>query len=162
MIGKPRLSAALTFALAAAVPTAHAKCVYRPEIQADVTVSACVAATFEASEVRSSTFAPDLLPLYRSADRTRGVILTVTVIGSRFVWPQSVPHHVNGQRLWARNELRSVFVAASANTACPPTVPVRALIVSKTPCCDTLPYSGECLVPTALVPVEILKMGSIK
>jgi len=141
------LVAALGVALA---NPASAKCAYHAEVFAEVTVQTCIAVQFTAGNSKYNYQFPDSgpEPMFRAGETLSGTLLTVSVKSSRFAWPENTPHVVNGARLWAKGDVRSVFVQKGPSEVCPEVLPIDATVQTQPTCCDTIPGGWECLLPS--------------
>jgi len=134
----------------------EAKCVYHPEIRATVTINACVAATFGATDAKSAFFgSPE--PMYRSGEILSGTLLTVSVKTAKFTWSETMGHSVNGAKLWVKGETQSLFVRDTPSNVCPEVLSTDAEVQTQRVCCDTVPGGWECLLPRTTALVTLVK-----
>jgi hypothetical protein len=149
-------------ALAALVSTSsNAKCVYRPDIQADVVVDSCAAVTFGPSNMRLSFGVSEVdlgnsSPVYKAGSSFSGTFLSATVKKSHVVPhdPMSLPH--DWLRLWTPGQMRALFVAKPPSEACPKFLFTTLTVMTAETCCDLLPFVDQCLVPSAVTRVVII------
>lgn len=83
------------------VSNGFAKCISRPDIQADVIVQSCLAVTFQPSDLCMDLGRQETPPVYKRASRLSGALLSVTVKISHFVWRDPKDRRVNEAHLWA-------------------------------------------------------------
>jgi hypothetical protein len=71
-----------------------------------------------------------------TGDKRSGTLLTVSVMTSKFVWPESSGHWTNGAHLWAKGESRSLFVQAAPADVCPRVLPTGLTVQTQPECYD--------------------------
>jgi hypothetical protein len=143
------------------VHSAQAKCIHHPEIHAEVTIRSCVAATFGATDSKSTLFG-DPEPMYRSGEELAGTLLTVTVKSARFTWTEAMGHSTNGVHLWKSGEMRALFVRESPSSVCAHVLPAEVDVQTQRVCCDTIPGTWECLLPGTISLVTLSPLKSPK
>jgi hypothetical protein len=147
-------TAALSVSL---VNSVEAKCINHPEILANVTINACVAATFSATDAKYALFgAPAPLPRYEPGGTLSGTLLTVSVKTAKFTWSEAMGHSINGVHLWLKGETRSLFVRDTPANACPKVLPTDAVVQTQRVCCDVVPGGWECLLPGTISLVTLV------
>jgi hypothetical protein len=128
------------------VNSVQAKCIYHPEIRAEVAIHGCVAATFGATDAKSALFGhPE--PMYRSGEALPGTLLTVSVKTAKFTWDEAMGHSINGVHLWKKGEIQTLFVKEPPTSVCPHILPADVEVQTQRVCCDTIPGTWECLLP---------------
>ena len=151
-----RIAVLLATLSIAGVTAVQAKCIARPEIRATAVVRACVGVTFGASRSKYAIGAGDPWPMYKPGETLSGTLLTVSVKSARFVWNDALGHRINGARLWAKGETRSLFVASDAAEACGSVLPAEITVETQPVCCDEFPGGWECLLPRTVARVAVI------
>jgi hypothetical protein len=140
------------------VNAANAQCFNQPAMRATVTVEACVAATFGATDAMF-TYGPkytiagtDTWPMYKAGDTLSGTLLTVSVKISRFIWPEHSSHWTNGAHHWAKGEIHSLFVQNAPADTCPHVIPAEITVQTQPTCYDMY----HSLLPTTIPLTTVL------
>jgi hypothetical protein len=152
------LIAALSVSL---INSIEAKCIYHPEIRANVTMNACVAASFGATDVKSAFFGA-LEPMYRPGETLSGTLITVSVKTAKFNWSEAMGHSINGVHLWQKGETQTLFVRGAPANICPQVLPTDTVVQTQPVCCDTVPGSWECLLPGTISLVTLVSPKAAK
>jgi hypothetical protein len=130
-----------------------AKCVFAPNIRANVLVQSCVAVTFAPSSLGIEFTKGDLVPWYKKESSYSGTLISVKVKNAKFVWDNSEKHLANGFRVWAYEQTLTLFVAKSVDETCPAALGDLITVETDRYCCDKLPLADRCLVPSSLISV---------
>lgn len=125
----------------------YAMCVATTKNLLRVDVHACQKVKIGASSTR-----PPAHSIHKRGSSISGVLVTGRVVESTVVWDgdQSMAEYMMEGRKIPADESITFFMIGDAAKTCAAIVGAENTFVTDTPCCDTLPAKGICLVPRTM------------
>ncbi len=144
----------LPITMLALVNEGEARCIAEPTINAEVLVQGCLAVTFAAPDLATSSEAnTPTASHYRKGATYSGTFLVILVNKSTVVPVGDEPE--DNSEAWTQGDRKDLFVSQPASDVCPKSLNGVINVTTRQFCCDWVAWEESCLVPITVQRVTI-------
>ncbi|EGW23046.1 hypothetical protein [Methylobacter tundripaludum] len=132
----------------------NAKCLFMPLVTAEIEFEQCQGVKFDASKSKIDWFPGKPEYIQQQGETIVGTLIVGKIKSSGFEQKKS---GYKTPSSWRKGSIKTLFIERDSQEICPEVFPGTYRVKQSERCCDVLPFSGECLVPSTISVVEIMK-----